>query len=215
MLGLEDFAKGFNRGVAETRYLTFEEAVDANDNEPVYNPTSFELNYELGIAYTMLNDFKSAKEKKKKAAEINNLQYNTKYNLAQIALLYKDLNLAEEYFTKTIDDENLSADSYYELSKIKLMKGELDTAVKYINIAMDLDGKKISQKVKKEPLFMSIYTKISMPFNFEESRESKLTKKELIAKEHLENTTDITTNMGYTNFRHTKEENINIIKERT
>lgn len=171
-----------------------------------YNPTSFDLNYELGIAYTLLNDFKSAKECYEKAAEINSLYYNAKYSLAQIAMLYKELDTAEEYFEQTIVDEELEADSYFELAKIKLMRGEKDTAIKYANIAIDIESKRISEKIKKEPLFIPIMAKISIPFNLEEKEESgKMTKQELMAKEHLENTTDITMNMGYVNFKNKKE----------
>ena len=165
-----------------------------------YNPGSFELNYELGIAYTMLNDFKSAKEYYEKCAKINSLIYNPKYSLAQIAMLYKDLDLAEKYFQETIDDEELSADSYYELSKINLMKGQKESAIKYANLAIDLNSKKIAEKIKNEPLFITILTKLSIPFNLEE-KKSNLTNKEIKAKEHLENTSDITINMGYTPYK--------------
>lgn len=178
----------------------YKEAVSILTEAIKYNPNSFELNYELGIVCTMLNDFKSAKEYYEKAAELNSLKYNSKYNLAQIAMLYKDLDLAEEYFNQTIEDDDLSADSYYELSKIKLMKGEKDIAIKYANIAIDLDSKKISEKIKNEPLFIPVLTKISIPFNMEE-KESHLDNKELLAKEHLENTSNITINMGYTNYK--------------
>ena len=181
-----------------------------------YNPNSFELNYELGIVYTMLNDFKSAKEYYEKAAELNSLKYNSKYNLAQIAMLYKDLDLAEEFFEQTIEDEDLSADSYYELSKIKLMRGEKELAIKYANIAIDLDSKKISDKIKNEPLFIPILTKISIPFNLEE-REYHLSDKEVLAKEHLENTSNITLNMGYINLKKDTNDKVledKIIKER-
>ena len=171
-----------------------------------YNPTSFELNYELGIVCTLLNDFKNAKEYYEKAAELNSLSYNTKYSLAEIALLYKDLDLAEEYFEEALEDEDLSADSYFELSKIKLLRGEKERAIKYANIAIDLDSKKISEKIKKEPLFMTIISKISIPFNLEERENTKLLEKEIKAKEHLENTTDITMNMGYVNIKHQIEE---------
>lgn len=178
-----------------------------------HNPNNFDLYYELGIVYTMLNDFKSAKEYYEKAAEINSIKYNTKYNLAQIAMLYKDIDLAEEYFMQTIEDDELSADSYYELSKIKLMRGEKDTAIKYANIAIDLDGKKISEKIKKEPLFMTIMTKIAIPFNLEE-KESNLSEKDKLAKEHLENTSDITINMGYVNTNKKADKSKDSIEEK-
>ena len=154
----------------------------------------------------MLNDFQSAKECYEKAAEINSLYYNAKYSLAQIAMLYKDLDKAEEYFEQTIDDKDLEADSYFELAKIKLMKGEKDSAIKYANIAIDIESKRISEKIKKEPLFIPILAKISIPFNLEEKEEeTKLTEQELIAKDHLENTTNITMNMGYVDLKKKKD----------
>ena len=194
----------------------FKEAVSILTEALKYNETSFEINYELGMAYTMLNDFQSAKECYEKAAELNNLYHNAKYSLAQIALLYKDLDSAEKYFEETSAEEDLEADSYFELAKIKLMKGEKDTAIKYANIAIDLESKRISEKIKKEPLFIPIMAKISIPFNLEEKEETKLTKQEIMAKEHLENTTDITMNMGYTNLKKREDENLKnaIHKER-
>ena len=153
----------------------------------------------------MLNDFQNAREYYEKAAELNDLHYNSKYSLAQIALLYKDLDQAEEYFQKTLEEDELQADSYYELAKINLMRGRKETAIKYANIAIDIDSKKISEKIKKEPLFIPIMSKISIPFNLEEKEyeegKKKLTKKEILAKEHLESTSDITTNMGYVNMK--------------
>ena len=136
--------------------------------------------------------------------------YNAKYSLAQIAILYKDLDKAEQYFEQTLECEDLQADSYYEISKIKLMKGQKEIAIKYINIAIDIESKRISEKIKKEPLFIPIMAKISIPFNLEEKEtKTKLNKAELVAKEHLENTTDITMNMGYINLKDVplKEEN--------
>lgn len=185
-----------------TEKQRYKEAVTALTDALKYNPMSFDINYELGIVYTMLNDFKSAKECYEKAALINKLKYNAKYSLAQIALLYKDIEQAEKYFEETIEDDELSADSYYELAKIKLMKGEKDLAIKYANIAIDLNCKKIAERIKKEPLFIPIMTKIAIPFNLEteEEKRIKLTQLELLAKEHLEETSDITTNMGYVNF---------------
>ena len=45
---------------------------------------------------------------------------------------------------------------------------------------------------------MTIRNKISIPFHLEEIEDlPSFSEKEKIAKEHLENTTDITTNMGY------------------
>ena len=163
-----------------------------------YSPVSYDLNYNLGMVYTLLNDFNNAKQCYEKAAELNSLAYNAKYSLAEIALIYKDLDKAEMYFTQALDEEELSADCYFELAKINIMKGNKDLAIKYANLAVDLNSKKIAQKIEKEPLFMTIRNKISIPFNLEEKEDMpSFSTNERIAKEHLENTTDITTNMGY------------------
>lgn len=195
----------------------YKEAVSYLTEALKFNPMSFELNYELGIAYTMLNDFQSAKEYYEKASELNSMYYNAKYSLAQIALLYKDLDSAEKYFEKTIEDKELEADSYFELAKIKLMRGQKDIAIKYANIAIDIESKRISEKIKKEPLFIPILAKVSIPFNLEEKEEeSKISKQEMMAKEHLENTADITTNMGYVSFKKNKNDisKEHLLKER-
>ena len=191
---------------------SYKDAVSVLTEAIKNNPESYELNFELGIAYTMLNDFKKAKECYEMAAEINSLMYNAKYSLAQIALLYKNLDEAEEYFEQTIEDEELSADSYYELAKIKLMRGDKELSIKFGNIAIELREKKICDKIKNEPLFITIMTKLSMPFNFEDKENTKehLKAIEEIAKVHLENTTDITTNMGYANNKSLEEKGKNI-----
>lgn len=176
----------------------FKEAASIYIEALKYTPISFELNYNLGIVYTMLNDFKNAKEYYENAAEINSMLYMAKYNLAQIAMLYKDLNMAEEKFTESLEDADPStqADIYFELAKINIIKGKKDIAIKYANIAIDMNSKKIAEKIKKEPLFISILSKISIPFNLEETEENKLSQKEIMSKEHLEDTTDITINLG-------------------
>ena len=177
---------------------SYKEAAMVYMNSLKYNPVDYELNYNLGIVYTLLNDFNNAKQCYEKAAELNHLAYNAKYSLAQIALLYKDLDKAEKYFMQALNEEELSADSYFELSKINIMKGNKDLAIKYANLAIDLNSKKIAQKIEKEPLFMTIRTKISIPFNLEEKEDMpSFSEKERISKRHLENTTDITSNMGY------------------
>ena len=137
-----------------------------------------------------------------KAAQINSLLYNAKYSLAQIALIYKDLEEAEKRFLEIIEDEELSADGYYELAKIYLIKGDKDTAIKYVNTAIDANPKKIVEKVKKEPIFIPVMARITMPFNLEKVEEqkeeiedknknNKLRKKEIKAKEHLEKMSEI------------------------
>lgn len=180
----------------------YKEAANIYESALKYNEINYELIYSLGIVYTMLNDFDKAKEYYERAAELNSLIYNPKYNLAQIALLYKELDVAEQYFLQTIQDEDLEADSYFELARIALIKGEKEKAIKYANTAIDCDSKKISEKIKKDTLFMTIMTKISIPFNLEEKEPvKKLSEKEDKAKKHLEETTDITRNMGYNRLR--------------
>lgn len=186
----------------------YKEAVNVYQDALKYNPFSFELNYNLGIAYTMLNDFQSAKICYERAAEINSLAYNSKYSLAEIALIYKELEEAEKYFMEALEDEKLSADSYYELSKISMIKGEKENAIKFANIAIDIDSSKVVPKIKKDPIFIPILSRISIPFNVEEpeTKESKLTKKEIIAKEHLEEMFDITRNLSYNDIKMLKKE---------
>lgn len=183
----------------------YKEAVNVYQEALRYNQVSFDLNYNLGIAYTMLNDFQSAKICYEKAAEINTLAHVAKYSLAEIALIYKDLEEAEKKFLEAIEEEELSADAYYELSKINLLKGDKDTAIKYVNVAIDIDSKKIVEKVKKDPIFIPIMSKVSIPFNLENSNEeekqSKLNEKEIKSKEHLEEMAEITRNLGYNDIK--------------
>lgn len=187
----------------------YKEAVAIYQDALKYHPVSYELNYSLGIAYTMLNDFQNAKICYEKAAQINSLLYNAKYSLAEIALIYKDLEEAEKRFLEAIEEDELSADGYYELSKIYLIKGEKDTAIKYINTAIDSNPKKIVEKVKKEPIFIPIMARISMPFNFEESEQeepTKLQEKERRAKEHLEEMSEITRSLSYHDIKMLKRD---------
>lgn len=179
----------------------YKEAANVYQEALRFNPVDYDIYYNLGIAYTMLNDFQNAKICYEKAAQINSLLYNAKYLLAEIALIYKDLDEAERRFLETIDEEELSADAYYELSKIYLIKNDKDTAIKYINTAIDANSKKIVEKVKKDPIFIPIMARISIPFNLEDPIEEKethkLLKKEIIAKEHLEEMSEITRSLSY------------------
>ena len=182
----------------------YKEAANVYNEALRYNPMSYDLNYNLGIAYTMLNDFQSAKICYEKAAEINSLAYNTKYSLAQIALIYKDLEEAKKRFLEATEEEELSADGYYELSKISLIEGKKDIAIKYINLAIDINSKKIVEKVKKDPIFIPIMAKISIPFNLEENIEKedkKLEEKEIKAKGHLEEMAEITRHLSYNDIK--------------
>lgn len=188
----------------------YKEAVTIYQDALRYNPVSYELNYNLGIAYTMLNDFQNAKICYEKAAEINSLLYNAKYSLAEIALIYKELEEAERRFLEAIEEEELSADGYYELAKIYLIKGDKDTAIKFINTAIDSNPKKIVEKVKKEPIFIPIMARISIPFNLEEPEDrkqtQKLKKKERKAKEHLEEMSEITRSLSYHDIKMLKKD---------
>ena len=186
----------------------YKEAVNVYQDSLKYNPLSFELNYNLGIAYTMLNDFQNAKMYYEKAADINSLLYNAKYSLAEISLIYKELEEAEKYFMEALEDDELSADSYYELSKIAMIKGEKEKAIQYANIAIDIDTSKAAPKIKKDPIFIPILAKISIPFNIEvpEKRKAKLKAKEIKAKEHLEDMFDITRNLSYNDIRMLKKD---------
>lgn len=187
----------------------YKEAANVLHEALRFNPMIYDLNYNLGIAYTMLNDFQNAKICYEKAAEINTLAYNSKYSLAEIALIYKDLEEAEKRFLESVEEEKLSADAYYELSKIQLIKGEKDTAIKYVNLAIDLNSKKIVEKVKKDPIFIPIMARISIPFNLEnqnDEEKKKLEEKEIKSKEHLEEMAEITRNLSYNDIKLLKKD---------
>ena len=189
----------------------YKEAVNVYQDALKYNPVSYEIHYNLGIAYTMLNDFQNAKICYEKAAEINSLLYNAKYSLAEIALIYKDLEEAEEKFLQAMEDDDLSADACYELAKISLIKGDKEMAIHYINTAIDIDSKKIAEKVKKEPLFIPIMARISIPFNLENKKQNRpLEEKEIKAKEHLEELVEISRHLSYHDIKLLKKD----IKER-
>jgi len=183
----------------------YKEAVNVYQDALRFDQVNYDLYYNLGIAYTMLNDFQNAKVCYEKAAELNSLLYNAKYSLAEIALIYKDLEEAEKRFLEVIEDEELSADAYYELSKIYLIKGDKEIAIKYINTAIDANSKKIVEKVKKDPIFIPIMAKISIPFNLEEpeieDEKKKLKEKEREAKEHLEEMSELTRNLSYNDIK--------------
>lgn len=183
----------------------YKEAVNVYHEALKYNELSFDLNYSLGIVYTMLNDFQNAKDYYEKAAQINSLSYNSKYSLAEIALIYKELDEAKNKFLETIDDEELAPDSYFELAKIALVRGEKQTAIQYANTALNLNPKKIAEKIKKDDIFIPIIAKLSIPFNLdaleENKKETKLTKKEIMAKEHLEVMFAITRNLSYNDIK--------------
>ena len=191
----------------------YKEAANILTEAVKHNPTNYDLNYNLGIVYTMLNDFQNAKMYYEKAAELNTLIYNTKYSLAEIALMYKELEEAEQYLLQTIEDEELCADAYLELAKISLIKGDKDQAIKYANVAIQEEPKRIVDKIHKDVTFAIIISKLTIPFNLEiegeEEKVRKLTKKEIKAKEHLEQMVEITKKIGYTNFKTERDEEKN------
>ena len=177
----------------------YKEAAKAYNEALKHNKFDFDLNYNLAIVYTMINDFKNAQMYYEKAAQINSLNYNCKYYLAEIALISKEIDEAERKFMQTIDDEELAPDSYYELSKIALIRGDKEKAIQYANTAIDLSPKKIAEKIKRENIFIPIYAKLSIPFNLEENERkvSKLSYKEIVAKEQLEKMFDVTRQLSY------------------
>ena len=182
----------------------YKEAVNVYLEALKYSPTNYDLNYNLGIVYTMLNDFQNAKLYYEKAAELNSLVYNTKYSLAEIALIYKELEEAEQYFLQVTEDEELCADAYLELAKIYIIKNDKEKAIKFANVAIQEDPKRIVEKIQKDVTFAIIIAKLSIPFNLEfedEEKPKKLTKKELKAKEHLEEMAEITKKIGYNNIK--------------
>lgn len=193
----------------------FKEAANIYNEALKYNPTSFDLNYNLGIVYTMLNDFANAKLYYEKAAELNSIVYNTKYSLAEIAIMYKELEEAERYLWEIVDDEELGADAYLELAKIYLIKNDKEKAIQYANVAIQDDPKRIVDKIKKDVTFAIIIAKLSIPFNLEveEEKPHKLSKKELMAKKHLEETVEITKKIGFADLKISRNENKEINKK--
>ena len=195
----------------------YKEAVNIYMEALKYSPTSYDLNYNLGIVYTMLNDFQNAKLYYEKAAELNSIVYNTKYSLAEIAMIYKELEEAEQYFLQVVDDEELGADAYLELAKISLIKNDKEQAIKYTNVAIQESPKRIVEKIQNDTTFAIIISKLSIPFNLEiegeEEKISKLTKKEIKAKKHLEQMVEITKKIGYNDLIVKKKEEKNLNNE--
>ena len=192
----------------------YKEAVNIYMEALKYNPTSYDLNYNLGIVYTMLNDFQNAKMYYEKAAELNTIMYNTKYSLAEIAMIYKELEEAEEYFLQATEDEELCADAYLELARIYLIKNDKEQAIKYANVAIQEDPKRIVEKIEKDVVFTIIRAKLSIPFNLEiedeEEKVHKLTPKEIKAKEHLEHMVEITKKIAYSDIKIEKREGLKL-----
>lgn len=193
----------------------FKEAANIYNEALKYNPASFDLNYNAAIVYTMLNDFASAKLYFEKSAELNTIIYNTKYSLAEIAIMYKELEEAEKYLMQIVDDEELGADAYLELAKIYIIKNDKEKAIQYANVAIQADPKRIVDKIKKDNSFAIIMARLSIPFNLdvEEEKPHKLSKKELLAKQHLEEMVEITKKIGFADIKIEKKEKTKQIEE--
>ena len=183
----------------------YKEALNVYNEALKYDPTNYDINYSLGIAYTMLNDFQNAKMYYEKAAEFNTLLYNSKYSLAEIALIYKELEEAEKYFMEVLEDEELQADE-----DGYVIKGEKEKAINYANIAIESEPKKITDKIKRDAIFIPILAKLSMPINVEledekeekkTKKKTKLNKKEIKSKEHLEQMSEITRKLSYNDIK--------------
>lgn len=193
----------------------YKEAANIYNEALKYNPTNFELNYNLGIVYTMLNDFSNAKLYYEKAAELNTIICNTKYSLAEIAIMYKELEEAEKYLMEVLDDEELSADAYLELSKIYILKNDKERAIQYANVAIQEEPRRIVEKIKKDTTFAIIIAKLSIPFNLDvdEEKQHHLSKKEMKAKEHLEEMVEITKKIGFADLKIEKKPKQEKMKE--
>lgn len=179
----------------------YKEAVSVYSSALRYSPNNYDLYYNIGLVYTMLNDFQSAKEYYDKAAQINHELYNGYFCLGKISLLYRDIELSEEYFAKALMGE-LEADAYYELAKIYMIKNEKDKAITFVNKAIELDGKYVDI-VKNEPIFLIIKQYINLPINVleETKKDVKLTERELMALEHLDETYELTKSLSVNEFK--------------
>ena len=81
-----------------------------------------------------------------------------------------------------------------ELLQIKQQLNSLENFIKN-----EMNSKKIVARVKKEPVFIPIMARISIPFNLEsrDGKENKISKKEEKVKEHLEEMSEITRHLSY------------------
>ena len=168
-----------------------------------YNPNSYDLYYNMGMTYVMLNDFNNAKICYQRAANINSLLYNAYYNLGQISMISGDLEEAEKYFSQCLLGEDVEADGYYKLSKIYMLNKDRENAIKFINIAIELD-KEYIRIVNEEPIFIPIKSLIRYPVIDDEDiepKETKLTKKEIKVKKHLEEIYQISGKLSYNEIK--------------
>ena len=198
----------------------FKEAANVYNEALIYNPSSYDLYYNLGIVYTRLSDFQLAKEMYDKAAAINHKMYGANYNLGLIAFIQRDYDSAERYFEKSLYDD-FEAMSYYQLAKICITKGEKDKAIIFLNKAIELEPS-LLKLVEKEKCFKSIRENITVsvkldgkeveeevvqqddddkPFEYEDysngyKRNSIILEQERLAREYLESSAELIEEMS-------------------
>ena len=96
-----------------------------------------------------------------------------------------------------------------------MIKGDSEKAIQFANIAIDIDAAKVVPKIKKDPIFIPVIARISIPFNINmpeedseiEEKVSEFKEKEIIAKKHLEDMSDITRNLSYDDIKMLKKDN--------
>ena len=198
----------------------FKEAANVYQQALIYKPAEWELYYNLGIVYTRLSDFQMAKEMYEKAAAINHKLYGAHYNLGQIAFIQRDFETAEKCFENSLY-EPFEAMSYYQLAKIYAFKGEKDKAITFLNKAIELDAK-LLKVASKEKMFEKIkeYITVSVKMDdeqekvIEEEEEEKnniLKEQEKLAREYLEETTQLIEKMSENTSKQKLEEKLNHI----
>lgn len=176
----------------------YKEALNVYMDALKFAPNSFDLYYNMGIAYTMLNDFANAKSSYERAAIINTLSYNSFYNIAQINLIFGDLEEAQKCFQRALMDEDIEPKAYYYMAKIYMLQGDRDNAIKFVNMAIETDHN-YSQMADEESIFIPIKAYINFVIIDEEDKEErklKMTEKEKLAQEHLEDTYDMVGKLG-------------------
>ena len=196
----------------------FKEAANVYQQALIYKPAEWELYYNLGIVYTRLSDFQMAKEMYEKAAAINHKLYGAHYNLGQIAFIQRDFETAEKCFENSLY-EPFEAMSYYQLAKIYAFKDEKDKAINFLNKAIELDAKLLKVAVK-EKTFEKIKEYITVSVKMDEEQEKQideeeeeeksnvLKEQEKIAREYLEQTTQLIEKMSENTSKQKLEEKL-------
>ena len=194
----------------------FKEAINVYMNALRYNrEESFEIYYNLGIAYTRLNDFQNAKDYYEKAAAINALNYKGYYNLGLISMLYDDLDEAEKFFIEGINVEDTEPECCYQLARIYLMRGEKERAINYLDRAINLDTS-FAKRASEDPVFVTIERYIPKNINEIKRKKLSMTKAEILAKEHLEETYTLVGKISKNDLKNmniNKDKDIDIYRE--